>query len=210
MIYGIKNLFTHLTGFSTNVLDRGIISSAIRLLVNVERLVIWYLNSEEMETLCRNLTNIRILILMGCDVSGLKYVSRLPHLEEFQYTFLKPQSDNRMITNPTGLQSDFKRIFQTFGPQLQKLSLSFSVSPEYFNSCFDHLSTFSTGLKEFKVNGAPRIFLGKVCQKIKSLEYLFWSGDILTFDDINKTFICCPHLKRFVVNLQVFVRKHNK
>lgn len=166
---------TKLTKFSTNIISDEIVNSAISKLSNLERIVVWGLEAEAVHLLSHHLVNLRILILMSVNLTGIYAISRLEDLTELH---IKVQPG---FMTPTGaeasaLQLDFKLLFRKIGQKLKKLSFNFRNQST--STVLDSIPDFCTSLSELRFSDCTNSdALFKMAERIDKLERFVWNGD---------------------------------
>ena len=136
---------TALTGFSTNIINRDIISSSLTTLINLTRLVVWHLNQEEVEVLTKQLKALQILVLMSVEVAAVKRLKRLNQLKELTISLKRDTSFSQIQEEETS----FQEFFRIRGSQLKLLSLNFKGKEA--GRTLDHLTKYCVNLDHLKL-----------------------------------------------------------
>jgi len=135
-----------LTGFSTNLPFRPIITGALSRLVNLSRLVVWTLHEDEVEILSKNMSQLKILVLMSVQVESIQHLYRLKQLKELTMVISK-HTLPQVMQLCKGYFDDF--FESETGRQLTHFSFNFKgISP---SGCLDSLTRYCTQLKELRI-----------------------------------------------------------
>ena len=203
-------LAPRLTGFSTNVSDRSILTPALTRLTGLRRLVVWFLVSEEIDLLTRHATQLHSLILMSADVAGFRFLVRLQHLTDLTFSLAREQRDSQEVA---AFADDFDSVFRVVGRRLQRAS--FDLRNASSGACLASLAHCHQ-LRELKLRGLTdasvvlHALLG-----LRSLRSVVWKDETGTHTDISnhsiqKLFKSCPSLAKFVLNEVMYTRRRQE
>lgn len=164
-----------LTKFSTNIDNKLMLCHALSSLTKLERIVVWGLREKELYILCKSLVNLRILILMSVDLTGIHLVSQLKNLTELHIKVpnrYEPPDEMDIIP----LQQEFRVLFCEIGSNLQKMSFNFRNTST--SHLLDSIPKYCTSLTELKFSlCADYSYLFDLAAKVNTLEVFCWNED---------------------------------